>query len=111
MKRQNLRTVSLIIATFTYLLVGAAIFGWLESDNEKDQKEKLRMIENAIQRRYNITEDDLSVLTTALLKSVPHKAGTQWKFPGALYFATTVVTTIGEFLRAIIMTINNNNNK
>lgn len=30
------------------------------------------------------------------IKSVPHKAGTQWSFAGAVYFATTVITTIGE---------------
>jgi len=34
MKRQNVRTLSLIVGTFTYLLVGAAIFDSLESENE-----------------------------------------------------------------------------
>ncbi|XP_076325915.1 two pore potassium channel protein sup-9-like isoform X2 [Tachypleus tridentatus] len=32
---------------------------------------------------------------TVVIKSVPHKAGIQWKFAGAFYFATTVLTTIG----------------
>lgn len=27
MKKQNIRTLSLIICTFTYLLIGAAVFG------------------------------------------------------------------------------------
>lgn len=97
MKRQNLRTVALIVATFTYLLIGAAIFGWLEHENENKQREYLELIELIVKRKYNITEEDFSVLTTVVIKSVPHKAGIQWKFSGAFYFATTVVTTIGEY--------------
>ena len=96
MKRQNLRTVSLVVVTFTYLLIGAAIFGWLESDHELRQRDALELIEQIIRNKYNISEDDFTVLTTTVIKSVPHKAGIQWKFPGAFYFATTVVTTIGE---------------
>ena len=34
MKRQNIRTLALIVCTFTYLLIGAALFDVLESDNE-----------------------------------------------------------------------------
>lgn len=42
MKRQNVRTISLIVCTFTYLLVGAAIFDSLESETEKRQFEALQ---------------------------------------------------------------------
>ncbi|PSN44881.1 Two pore potassium channel protein sup-9 [Blattella germanica] len=35
MKKQNVRTLSLIVCTFTYLLVGAAVFDALESETEK----------------------------------------------------------------------------
>lgn len=96
MKRQNLRTVSLIVVTFTYLLIGAAIFGYLESEHEVRQRENLELIELIVKRKYNISDDDFTVLTTTVIKSVPHKAGIQWKFSGAFYFATTVVTTIGK---------------
>ena len=34
MKKQNIRTLSLIVCTFTYLLVGAAVFDSLESQHE-----------------------------------------------------------------------------
>ena len=34
MKRQNVRTLSLVVCTFTCLLVGAAVFDALESENE-----------------------------------------------------------------------------
>ena len=42
MKRQNVRTLSLIVCTFTYLLIGAAIFDALESDTERKQHEALQ---------------------------------------------------------------------
>lgn len=37
MKRQNVRTLSLVVCTFTYLLVGAAVFDALESETERKQ--------------------------------------------------------------------------
>ena len=41
MKKQNVRTLSLIVCTFTYLLIGAAIFDSIESEEEQHQKEAL----------------------------------------------------------------------
>lgn len=35
------------------------------------------------------------MIETVIMKSEPHKAGQQWKFSGAFYYATTVLTTIG----------------
>lgn len=52
-------------------------------------------IEAMIIRKYNITSEDFKVMETVVLKSEPHKAGQQWKFTGAFYYATTVLTTIG----------------
>lgn len=36
-------------------------------------------------------------METVVLKTEPHKAGQQWKFAGAFYYATTVLTTIGIY--------------
>ena len=44
MKKQNVRTLSLIVCTFNYLLIGAAIFDALESDNEAKNAQVLRGI-------------------------------------------------------------------
>lgn len=41
MKRQNVRTLSLVVCTFTYLLIGAAVFDALESDTERRRSEML----------------------------------------------------------------------
>lgn len=48
-------------------------------------------------RKYNISEDDFRIMETVVLKTEPHKAGQQWKFAGAFYYATTVLTTIGTY--------------
>jgi hypothetical protein len=96
MKKQNVRTLSLIICTFTYLLVGAAVFDALESEFEDKNKEFLEQEENMMKLRYNISETDYETLRLNMIRLVPYKAGTQWKFAGAFYFALTVVTTIGQ---------------
>ncbi|XP_063041010.1 potassium channel subfamily K member 9 [Engraulis encrasicolus] len=95
MKRQNVRTLSLIICTFTYLLVGAAVFDALESDYEMREKEQLEAEEKRLQGKYNISEDDYRKLETIIMEAEPHRAGVQWKFAGSFYFAITVITTIG----------------
>jgi len=41
MKKQNARTLALIVGTFTYLLIGAAIFDALEASYELDERERL----------------------------------------------------------------------
>lgn len=52
-------------------------------------------MENKIIKKYNISEDDFKIMELVVLKLEPHKAGQQWKFTGAFYYATTVLTTIG----------------
>lgn len=97
MKKQNVRTLSLIVCTFTYLLIGAAVFDALESEFEMSKRSELHEEETAILKKYNITDSDFEQLRRNVIRSVPYKAGTQWKFAGAFYFALTVITTIGKY--------------
>ncbi|XP_046877700.1 potassium channel subfamily K member 3a [Hypomesus transpacificus] len=95
MKRQNVRTLALIICTFTYLLVGAAVFDALESQKEKAQKIKLDERKLDLMDKYNLTKENFTELEGVVLQLKPHKGGVQWKFAGSFYFAITVITTIG----------------
>ncbi|XP_076128394.1 potassium channel subfamily K member 3a isoform X2 [Alosa pseudoharengus] len=95
MKRQNVRTLALIICTFTYLLVGAAVFDALESKKETTQKRKLDARKRELMEKYNLSKVNFDELEGVVLQLKPHKAGVQWKFAGSFYFAITVITTIG----------------
>ncbi|KAJ8020298.1 Potassium channel subfamily K member 3 [Holothuria leucospilota] len=95
MKRQNVRTLLLIVCTFLYLLLGAAIFDALESKNEEREKARLEDIETTIQMRYNISDGDMEKLRDTTIELLPQKAGVQWKFAGSFFFCMTVITTIG----------------
>ncbi|XP_061730918.1 potassium channel subfamily K member 15-like isoform X2 [Nerophis ophidion] len=74
---------------------GAAVFDALESGREVS---KLRALEEKLaelREKYHLAEDDFREIESVVLQSEPHRAGTQWKFNGAFYFAITVITTIG----------------
>ncbi|XP_065258029.1 potassium channel subfamily K member 3 [Emys orbicularis] len=95
MKRQNVRTLALIICTFTYLLVGAAVFDALESEEETSERRRLEEKQLELKSKYNLSSASYKELEWVVLKLKPHKAGVQWKFAGSFYFAITVITTIG----------------
>ncbi|XP_076021477.1 potassium channel subfamily K member 3a [Genypterus blacodes] len=95
MKRQNVRTLALIICTFTYLIVGAAIFDALESQKETTQRRELDLRKAELLRTFNLSTEDFDELEKVVLQLKPHKAGVQWQFAGSFYFAITVITTIG----------------
>lgn len=96
MKRQNARTLALIISILTYLVVGAAVFQTLESKQEKSHKRKLDVRKHELMRKFNLTKANFEELELVVLQLKPHKAGVQWRFAGSFYFAITVITTIGE---------------
>ncbi|CAJ0576588.1 unnamed protein product, partial [Mesorhabditis spiculigera] len=68
MKRQNVRTLSLIVCTLTYLLVGAAVFDALESDNEMQQVALVQRIRRRLLDKYNMSEADYDILEATIVK-------------------------------------------
>lgn len=48
-----------------------------------------------LQRKYNISDSDYIWIEQMIIEKTPHKAGPQWKFAGAFYFATVVLAMIG----------------
>ena len=95
MKRRNVRTLSLIVVTFTYLLIGAAVFDALEGPHNENAFEALSKIKSDIMTRYNMTEEDYKLMELLIIERKPHKNGPQWKFAGSFYYALVVLTLIG----------------
>lgn len=98
MKKQNVRTLSLILCMFSYLLVGAAVFDALESESESSRRRILEQKRNEMKKKYRFSEDDYREIERVVLQAEPHRAGRQWKFAGSFYFAITVITTIGKLV-------------
>jgi potassium channel subfamily K protein 9 len=92
---QNLSTAFCFLLC-SYLLVGAAIFDALESNTEDLLRKQYQVAEAGMLQTYNISHNEYIELEDIVIKYQPHKAGAQWKFPGAFYFSLTVITTIGK---------------
>ncbi|KAK5979996.1 Two pore potassium channel protein sup-9 [Trichostrongylus colubriformis] len=95
MDKKSSRALMLILTTFTYLLLGAAVFDVLESETESYVREEIAFVREKLQRKYNFTPRDFQLFESVAIKSIPHKATFQWQFSGAFYFATVVITTVG----------------
>ena len=91
-----MRIPSLTLSESSYLLVGAAIFDALESNMEEKLRKQYQVAEEAMLHSYNISRHEYIELEDIVIKYQPHKAGAQWKFPGAFFFSLTVITTIGK---------------
>ena len=95
MKKQNVRTLSFIVGSFTYLLIGAAIFESLESQQEETLRNELDRFEHYFKSQYNISDAEFADLECMVIKYETYRNSSQWSFPGAFYFSLTVITTIG----------------
>jgi len=75
MKKQNVRTLLLIVSTLAYLLVGAAVFDALESAFEETERAELEAEEEELRTKYNISSEEFDVIRENVIKSIPHKVG------------------------------------
>jgi potassium channel subfamily K protein 9 len=78
MKKQNVRTLSFIVSTFTYLLFGAAIFDALESQTEELVKLELDRAELNYKLDYNISNQEYRELEEIIIKYHPYHIYPQW---------------------------------
>ncbi|VDM74826.1 unnamed protein product [Strongylus vulgaris] len=98
MDKKSSRALMLILTTFTYLLLGAAVFDVLESETERYVREEIAFVQEKLHRK------DMQLFESVAIKSIPHKAGYQWQFTGAFYFATVVITTVGRKIMVDVAT-------
>ncbi|RXG51862.1 Two pore potassium channel protein sup-9 [Armadillidium vulgare] len=75
MRRQNVRTLSLVVCTFTYLLIGAAVFDALESENEANRWKVIKHVRDTLMEKYNISYKEYKVIEAVIIQNRPHKAG------------------------------------
>lgn len=91
------RTVLLIICSISYLLVGAAVFSALEYEDDQKKRRQIRSLFRHFQAKYNISEEDFSEWAgIQRFQRGMDSTVEQWSFAGSVYFATTVITTIGK---------------
>jgi len=95
MKRQNIRSLSLVVITLTYLIIGAAVFDYVESGNEKKQRTLLNEKNEIFMRNFKMNASEFDKLWKLVNNRRSLNAGPQWRFIGSLYFCTVVVTLIG----------------
>ena len=83
-----------------YIFLGAIVFQALESHNEEEEREAMLSTRSHFQEKYNISNDDMRVFVSKIEEIVDHGFSQQWvkrwTILGSLFFAGTVVTTIGK---------------
>ncbi|CAF1452472.1 unnamed protein product, partial [Didymodactylos carnosus] len=93
-KKHNIRTISLIICTFTYLIIGACVFDALEYSNAVKDKTKYETKIQIFQQKHNMSNETFSQLSQLIMNKslVKHKL----RYADSLYFATVVLVLIGK---------------
>lgn len=90
---------------FIYLLIGAIIFHYLESDNSLKERQKFIEIKVQMKTQYGINEtafnDFIGKVKDAIDDGYYRFPGfDRWSIFGSLFFAATVVTTVGMLFKA-----------
>ncbi|KAJ7345097.1 hypothetical protein JRQ81_001047 [Phrynocephalus forsythii] len=104
----NARFLLLAGLILLYMLCGAAVFSALEQPSERQAQQKWQARLDNFSRRHNLTPAELRDFLCQY--EVAYVAGIRandlrprWDFPGAFYFVSTVVSTIGHSCTHFIM--------
>ena len=107
------RTLFLSIVTMIYILIGGAIFSAVERPNEASQNQamveanetyyrQLGLLVEIIANNTNFTTEQASALVEGVGKAAVNVSSftvaDNWLYGSAVFFVTTVVTTIGEHI-------------
>jgi len=80
-----------------YVLLGAAIFKAIESEEQVKEMDRIHNTRMEILRKYNITENDAKRWSkTFLSTSMGNDDFLQWSYGNSFLFAMVVLTTIGK---------------
>ncbi|XP_050677921.1 potassium channel subfamily K member 1-like isoform X2 [Leptidea sinapis] len=99
-----LRVMLLLTAMVLYLSMGAKVFQAIEAPREKAREEKLEEVKNFfLQDHPCVSAEDLESLLDVVISASNRgvsgsrnvSGGPNWSFGQSLFFASTVVTTIG----------------
>ena len=79
------------------------VFQALELENEERERRMLLNSRKDLQKKYNVTEEDLKRFIK-LVQAIADQGFSnewvdRWNFIGALFFSGTVVTTIGKSIK------------
>lgn len=94
-KRQNIRTLSLVVCTLIYLLTGAAVFDSLESKAEENYKLILNNQINRFRRNVNMSDTEFEHLYKHMIKKGHYSRNSQFDFSGSFFFCTLALALIG----------------
>ncbi len=94
-KRQNFRSMGLVILVFMYLAIGAVTFEQLEYPNEKiSQKILLDSIQN-FKHKHIIPDQEFEILYINMIKKTEYLNDIRWSFFSAFFFCMISVALIG----------------
>lgn len=85
-----------------YLSLGMVAFRYLESENETKERLKTNLWIERIQRKFNISQEEMDSFVKSLQKAADLGYSKdwveRWSFTGSLFFSGTIITTIGKFM-------------
>ena len=94
--------IFLLVIYGVYLLSGAAIFQALETVNDLEHLTDIGNVRQVFMVSHNMTSDEFDFMVRKVLEVVKRRCqrlnecGERWDYYSSVYFAVSVVTTIGK---------------